>query len=570
MLSPSQPVQPLNPESRRACSRSIRGTWWALLLLCCLGLLYHPAWARSPRRPLEGEDAAQEALQRGRKALQAGDLATAGSALSAAYRAQPSPLALYQLGRLAQAEGRTLDAYDLMRRFLADPELDIGSTAPASVTPPAASATPPASAPTSTTAATNATAATSATPAAPESELQTAVREAERVVGSPAPPAGSLSIRGERGTLIFVDGRVVGSLPLPLPLLVSPAEHKIALSRGTGRIEDQVQILAGRAGELRTDVTSGALVLSLLPGVLLIEDWRDVAEVLRPRLLQAAEKGLLSHRLSPLTREFALSLARTPQLAGCLAENSCQIELARKVEAEAVLTIRVRQQASAQLLRVGLLDLEVGEEAGADEQSCNNCTPEQLATALVDLVSRVYENSQGRTRGTLQVVAKPDDAEILIDGRAVGRTPYKHVLFSGKHQITVRRETYQPEVRDVTLRAGEQRQVEVQLSQVEPSPPPLSLVRPMVLRRTPRPIWRIVLGSGLIAGGLLTFGFGVAAAAVNGSCTGTSLNPGGECREVYATAGLAGGLIPAGLLLSAGGAALIAIPGPMRLVEARP
>lgn len=566
MLSRSLPAQPLKLESRRACSRSIRGPWWTLLLLCSLGLLGHPASARSPRRPPEAEDAAQEALLRGRRALQACDLATAGSALSAAYRAQPSPLALYQLGRLAQAEGRTLDAYDLMRRFLADPELDIGSTAPASATPPAPPATPPATPPTQAPT----QAPTSAAAAAPESELQAAVREAERVVESPAPPAGSLSIRGERGTLIFVDGRVVGSLPLPLPLLVSPAEHKIALSRGTGRIEDQVQILAGRAGELRTDVTSGALVLSLLPGVLLIEDWRDVAESLRPRLLQAAEKGLLSHRLSPLTREFALSLAPTPKLAGCLGESSCQIELARKVEAEAVLSIRVRQQASAQLLRVGLLDLEVGEEAGADEQTCNNCTPEQLVTALVDLVSRVYENSQGRTRGTLQVVAQPDDAEILIDGRAVGRTPYKHVLFSGKHQITVRRETYQPEVRDVTLRAGEQRQVEVQLSQAEPSPPPLSLVRPMVLRRTARPIWRIVLGSGLIAGGLLTFGFGVAAAAVNGSCAGTSINPGGECREVYATAGLAGGLIPAGLLLGAGGAALIAIPGPMRLVEARP
>lgn len=549
--------------------RTLAGFWLGQILLLGLTLFSVAVWARSPRRvPVDAEDAAKEALQRGRTALQAGDLATAASALSAAYRAQPSALALYQLGRLAQAEGRALDAYDLMRRFLADPELDVASPPPAGAPAPVTATGNPTATPATAPAAAPTAALTTAPAPITESEIVAAVREAERVVASPAPPAGSLSIRGERGTLIFVDGRIVGALPLPVPLLVSPAEHKIALSRGTQRIEDQVQILAGRSGELRTDVTSGALVLSILPGVLLIEDWRDVTEALRPRLLQAAEKGLLNHRLSPLTRDFALGLANAPQLATCLGESPCQIELARKVEAEAVLTIRVRQQATMQQLRVGLLDLEVGEEAGADEHTCNNCTPEQLTAALVDLVSRVYENSHGRARATLQVQSSPEGAELLIDGRAAGRTPYKHVLFSGKHQLTVRRDSYQTEVRDVTLREGEQRQVDVQLSQIEPPPP--VLVRQTVLRRTPRPLFRIILGAGLMAGGLVMSGFGVGAAAVNGTCTGSSINSGGECRDLYATGGLAGGLIPTGLLLIAGGAVLVALPGPLRPVEVRP
>ncbi len=517
------------------------------MLLLQLSWLLPTALARSPRRPVEdSEVVAKQALARGQAALAAGDLATAQTALSAAYQAQPSALALYQLGRLAQAEGRSLDAYDLMRRFLADPELDVGT--PAAGAPTAA--TPPPSSP------------------AAESELTLAIREAERVLGTPAPPSGSLTIRGERGTLVFVDGRIVGSLPLPVPLLVSPAEHKIALSRGAQRIEDQVQILAGRAGELRSDVTSGALVLSLLPGVLLIEDWRDLADGLRQRLLQAVEKGLLSHRLSPLSREFALQLAGSQQLAGCLTQASCQIDLARKVEAEAVLALRVRQSATGAQLRVGLLDLEVGEEASADEHTCSSCTPEQLASALVALVSRVYENGHGRARATLQVKSDPDGAELLLDGKSVGNTPYSHVVFSGRHQLTLRHPTYLPEVRDITLTDGEKRQVEVQLSQNEPAPAPLP--PRLVKRRMPRPIWRIVAGSVLLAGGALSLGFGIGAAAVNGSCIKSALAPGGECRDLYSTAGLAGGLITAGLALGAGGAVLIALPGEQRMVPATP
>lgn len=519
--------------------------------LCVLPLLLglvSPVAARPLRRaPADSEEVAREALQRGQAALQAGDLPTAQTALSTAYRTQPSPLSLYQLGRLAQAEGRVLDAYDLMRRFLADPELDVGAAAAtANPTGPASGDAPP----------------------KPESELTLAIREAERVLASAVPPSGSLSIRGERGTLVFVDGRVVGSLPLPLPILVSPAEHKLALSRGTQRIEDQVQILAGRSGELRTDVTSGALVLSILPGVLLIEDWRELPEGVRPRLLQAVEKGLLSHRLSPLSRDFALQLSGTPQISGCLGEARCQIDLARKVDAGAVLDIRVRQNPAGAQLRVGLLDLEVGEEASADEQTCKSCTPEQLSSALVALVSRVYESGQGRTRATLQVKSEPSDVEILLDGKTVGRTPYQHVVFTGRHQLTLKKDTYQPEVRDVTLADGEQRQVEVQLTQPEPAP--AALPKPPVLRRTPRPAWRIAVGSLMMAAGLVSAGFGIGAASINGACTQTAVSPGGECRELYSTGGLAAGLITTGLLVTGGGVVLMALPGRMRLVEAAP
>ena len=43
------------------------------------------------------------------------------------YRLVPSPEALFVLASVARAEKRELDAQDLMRRYLADPNLDAGS-----------------------------------------------------------------------------------------------------------------------------------------------------------------------------------------------------------------------------------------------------------------------------------------------------------------------------------------------------------------------------------------------------------------------------------------------------------
>ena len=509
-------------------------------VFCCfvLGMLLTPqtALARTERKRASSvEEQAAEQQQRGKAALDAGDIAAAQVALTSAYRSVQGPLGLFLLGRLAVAEKRTLDAYDLMRRFLADPELDTADVTSA------------------------ANAGSTPIPFAAE------IKEAETVVSQAPPPFASLSIRGERGTLVFIDGRIVGSLPLPLPLALSASEHKVALSLGSQRIEDQVQIPAGRAGELRSDVNSRALVLSILPGVLILEDLREVPDGLRQRLLRGIERALLARRMSPLTRDFALSLAQAPQLADCLLQHTCQVELARKIEAEAVLIVRAHPNPSGLQLRVGFVDLDVGEEASADEQSCQSCSPEQLASSLVELVSRVYESGHGRAHATLAIQSNPSGSEVLLDSKPLGVTPLKKTVFSGRHQLSLRKDSYLPEQRDLILRDNEQRSVDVVLSQPEPAPAPLSA--PPQLRRMPRPAWRIALGSVLIAGGVVTMGFGLGARVIDGQCVQPSSVTGAECRDTFNTQGLSAVLLAGGLGLTAGGIVLVALPGPKRLVS---
>src|SRR5262249_25769596 len=108
--------------------------------------------------------------------------AGAAQALSAAYRLWPSPETLYQLGALALAEGRTIEAQDAMRRYLRDTQDD---------------------------------------------EASPQRQEAQRILQLLAPPSGEVNIVGERAALVLIDDRLLGVLPLPLPLLLPIGEHRV-------------------------------------------------------------------------------------------------------------------------------------------------------------------------------------------------------------------------------------------------------------------------------------------------------------------------------------------------------
>lgn len=502
-------------------------------------------------------------------ALQAAKYSDAAHLLSQAYATSPSPQGLFLLGRLALAEGRSLDAHDLLRRFLADPDLDHeGEVAAPAAAPATAPATAPAVVPSPATAGSPGS-APALPPPPPLTGLAADIKEAERIVALPRPPAGTLNILGERGTLIYVDGRIVGTLPLSLPLLLSPSEHRVLLERGQKRIEDQVQIAAGRLGELRGDVSSRALLFSILPGVLFVSDFRNVAPELRARLQQSVEKALLARRLSPLSTEIALSALPSGgrKLSDCLGEVSCQVELANRVEAEAILVVRSVGEGERLQLRVALLDGAVAEEAAAEEQVCQRCSSEQAGASLLALVGRVYEAGRGRARAELSVSCEPRGAELLIDSKVVTGCRYKKTVFAGEHRIIARQSGFPSEERVVTLRAGESRALSLQLALPEPPPAPLLPEAPSGPRppqQLRRPPWRLAVGSVALVGGLVMAGFGVTMLGIDGSCVREPAVTGGACERKYTTLAPGAGLFGGGLNLAIAGIVFLGIPGPFK------
>lgn len=74
-----------------------------------------------------------------------------------------------------------------------------------------------------------------------------------------------------------------------------------------------------------------------------------------------------------------------------------------------------------------------------------------------------------------------------------------------------------------------------------------------------RPLWRAIAGGAVGVAGLGLAGFGISAISVDGSCIQP---PGQTCVLDYATHDVGLGLIVGGLVVSVGGAVLVAIPGP--------
>jgi hypothetical protein len=71
-----------------------------------------------------------------------------------------------------------------------------------------------------------------------------------------------------------------------------------------------------------------------------------------------------------------------------------------------------------------------------------------------------------KTAGELLVSTEPEDAEIYIDGKAVGRSPYENKLLSpGSHKVKIVKEGYQTWEREVVIR--DEKRVEV-LTQLNP------------------------------------------------------------------------------------------------------
>jgi hypothetical protein len=66
--------------------------------------------------------------------------------------------------------------------------------------------------------------------------------------------------------------------------------------------------------------------------------------------------------------------------------------------------------------------------------------------------------------GRLQIVARPW-AEVAVDGRAVGTTPFRPLeLAPGEHTVVFTHPDYKPFQRKITVTAGQTTRLEVDLS----------------------------------------------------------------------------------------------------------
>ena len=177
-----------------------------------------------------------------------------------AYRADPSPRVLYHLGAVAAARGQSVEARDLLRRFLADPNVE------------------------------------------PTDPLRA---EAQKLLdGLTVQPAGEVMVNAPRGAFIEADGRLLGTSPLALPLLLPAGAHQIAVQQGKWRGTSDAKVPTGRQLEVRFKSGADVAVVTLPPGVLLLDEAPDAASAVP--LNQAVEAALKRENYATVPRATAL------------------------------------------------------------------------------------------------------------------------------------------------------------------------------------------------------------------------------------------------------------------------
>lgn len=446
------------------------------------------------------------------------DYAALSRQVESAYRSSPAPELLYELAVLANLLGRRVEAHDLMRRFLADPLSVPGSHGWA---------------------------------------------EAEQLVGQPRPPAGEVQVVADDEGLIVADGQLLGALPLSLPLLLPVGRHQIRLEMQGKTMGAEVDILDGRAVELRFNRASGAVVVTLPPAAILLSSGgaTSLPPELWRRVQETTSKALQRARLALYDRDAALR--RVPNLAGCLSTLPCQAQLAVRSDVEYLLTMTFAPaEGDAELrLRLGLVDAEVAAEAAGAELSCQRCTPEQLLGRLSEALPRLIKEGAGRARGVLIVRSNPAGAEVRWGEQVLGQTPYQHAAFAGPLSLRLNKPGFAPASREVIVTEGKPTSLEVTLQPVLASPVPPPAVAASPTGPAPgRPRWRLVTGAVTLAVGLGLVGLGLSGVAVDGQCVVPPQPPMLNCRDRFDTLGKGAILIGVGSGLSLAGVVLMAWP----------
>ena len=455
----------------------------------------------------------------GTAALIANDPARAQPLLEQAFRIKPTPELLYQLGKVAEAQGQSIVAADLYRRYL-----ETGATA---------------------------------------TDEKSADSLRKQVLAVP-PSVSEVTVAGSSGAFLLIDGRLVGTLPLNRPLLLAPGPHRYRLeSRGITSESAPLTTPDGRTAELHlTAGSSGSLIAVLTVHSLAI------LSITASGLVDDQKKQVEESIIAAARNEHAIILPpdKVAELVGgespsCLQHQPCLDRISQKSEVRSQLTYSLKSQDASTGITVmaDLLDLASGLHAAHLEETI---ATEVLGSATLSLTRRLFQIALSRPRGTLQIESNPPSATVSVDGRVLGATPLSRVTLSGSHVVTIELTDHEPYQSKVAVAPGSTVQITADLLRRAPPPPP----PPPVLTTIPgesarsRNLRWIFGGVGLVTGVTLT-GLGIAALSQNGSCgDNPAPSSGTPCELLYNTAAIGGGLVGAGIGLTVGGALIMFWP----------
>ncbi len=441
---------------------------WAWLLWSCVLLSSSLALAKPDSRSTS-QVADSVAVARVAQLIKAAQLAISQNALSLsyqlleeAYRLRADLDTLYLLGQLAYVERRSVEAADLLRRYQAEHEGPIPDHY-SSVT---------------------------------------------RILAEPLPPSGEVLILGEKGSLVLVDERVVGNLPLSAPLLLSAGKHQVVLELAARRKQQDLDIHAGSSWLLRSTIESDDIALSSAPLIVWLPHYRGLDGEAVRQVELAVEQS--AHDAGYIVKRQETALLTAPQLASCLNSLLCQEELGKRSQADYVLLLHSEHSGlgtqSDWRLHLSLIDVAVGDRAVSANPLCASCTVTKAATTVGASVALLLEQASQRPRGTLQIGSVPSRAEVFIGERKLGITPLNRPAWAGRVPIEVRAPGLPPYQGEILIEPERTVSLQIQLgdgSVEDDTPTQKQAKKPLYKKWWPWAIGGVVLGGatlGLLLG----------------------------------------------------------------------
>ena len=376
--------------SRRMPKRTTVMNW-----AFCLGVASFLSTATATyAQPALNDAKAQGMLRTAVAALQRNDHVQAQRSIELCYQREANPALFEMMGQIAEQADATFAAADLYRRFLEEQPALLESRRPL-------------------------------------------VEFIEKVQTR----AAEVAVGGEPGSLLRVDGRLVGRLPLSHALLLSPGKHRLSLERGGRTVSYPLEATAGVPVGLRFVPDSAHVAIETRPPILLVT-YDGLARPVQaePGTSRAILAGIRQDgQAYDLPAQRLLTEASKRQ-GDCLMADACLTSLAQRFGAQGVILFT-----GGAAPRLGYFDTRLGRRTDQVEASCLNCSVEQRVQHLQRLTQQLISRTIGRAYGMLDIRVQPPGAQVLI-GEAASPLPVPAVVpsQSGATTLLLRKDGFLP------------------------------------------------------------------------------------------------------------------------------
>ena len=245
-----------------------------------------------------------------------------------------------------------------------------------------------------------------------------------------------------KGAALSIDGRPAGNLPQKI--LLPPGDHELVLQQGRALLPVKVAVKAGRGTLVRWPrLTTPEVTLGKAVG-LVFEPTK-----VQPGLQQAVVSGIHAAQYAVLG-EYG-KLESSPMPVACSESAACLEELATLHGLRFVLSLQLSTSDASAPLWLRIFDAETGDFA---LQQAVVIGEAELGKRLPPLLTQALLRAPLRPLGLIEISSQPTGAEVLVDGRRLGVTPYRRSAAVGEHDIVLHKTGFADYLNTIDVQAG--------------------------------------------------------------------------------------------------------------------